>query len=81
MQLGLKQSRRTHDNGIETFVSPIPPIERVVSLDNSKDTSKATRGWSKKGIGGSKYIGRSENPWVPVVMWWTLPDSPDGGLK
>ena len=44
MQLGLKQSRRNHDNGMETLVSPIPPIERVVSLDNSKDTSKATRG-------------------------------------
>ena len=44
MQLGLKQSRRNHDNEMETLVSPIPPIERVVSLDNSKDTSKATRG-------------------------------------
>ena len=54
MQLGLKQSRRNHDNEMETLVSPIPPIERVVSLDNSKDTSKATRGWSRKGIGGSK---------------------------
>ena len=77
MQLGLKQSRRNHDNEMETLVSPIPPIERVVSLDNSKDTSKATRGWSRKGIGGSKYtraIGRSENPGVPVVvMWWVPP--------
>ena len=44
MQLGLKQSRRTHDNKMETLVSPIPPIGRVVSLDNSKDTSRATRG-------------------------------------
>ena len=44
MQLGLKQSRRNPDNEMETLVSPIPPIERVVSLDNSKDTSRATRG-------------------------------------
>ena len=51
MQLGLKQSRQNHDNGMETLVSPIPPIDRVVSLDKSKDTRKATRGWSQKGIG------------------------------
>ena len=44
MQLGLKQSRRNHDNRMETLVSPIPPVERVVSFDNSKDTSKTTRG-------------------------------------
>ena len=41
MQLGLKQSRRNHDSGMETLVSPIPPIDRVVSLDNKEDTRKS----------------------------------------